>query len=198
MDILIAVPTFENISPETFKSIYDLEKIPGGNFRFEFVKGYDCARARNKIAKLSLDINCDYVLMVDSDIVLPSDTIKNLIEFGPDISVGYYSQKNDSGMSEVFNFNHEDYTSENRYSIADILSLNGERIPVMGCGLGCALIKTDIFKSLRYPYFHYVNYANGNLLSEDLYFCTQARNKSYAIILDSRVRCMHIGRKVYQ
>ena len=40
--ILIAVPTFENIYPDTFKSIYDLD-IEGHDVQFEFVRGYDCA-----------------------------------------------------------------------------------------------------------------------------------------------------------
>ena len=37
MDILIAVPTFENIYPDTFKSIYDLDK-GDNNVSFEFVR----------------------------------------------------------------------------------------------------------------------------------------------------------------
>lgn len=46
--ILIAIPTFENIMLETFKSIYDLNDC-GHELTFEFIKGYDCARARNDI-----------------------------------------------------------------------------------------------------------------------------------------------------
>ena len=38
MKILIAVPTFENIYPDTFKSIYDLDKA-GHDLGFEFVEG---------------------------------------------------------------------------------------------------------------------------------------------------------------
>ena len=48
--ILIAIPTFENIMPETFKSIYDLDPC-GNELSFEFVKGYDCARARSEFCR---------------------------------------------------------------------------------------------------------------------------------------------------
>ena len=58
--ILIAVPTFENIYPDTFKSIYDLD-IEGHDVQFEFVRGYDCATAINRIAQIALDIRADYV-----------------------------------------------------------------------------------------------------------------------------------------
>ena len=67
--ILIAIPTFENIMPETFKSIYDLNPC-GNELSFEFVKGYDCARARNDIVKKALDGGFDYIFMVLSIIII--------------------------------------------------------------------------------------------------------------------------------
>ena len=72
--ILIAVPTFENIYPDTFKSIYDLDK--GDNeVIFNFVRGYDCATARNNIILEAKRIKADYVLMVDNDMVIPPFTL---------------------------------------------------------------------------------------------------------------------------
>ena len=50
--ILIAVPTFENIKPECFKSIYGLTRPEGYVLYFDYVSGYDCAKARNQIAKI--------------------------------------------------------------------------------------------------------------------------------------------------
>ena len=66
MSVLIAVPTFETIAPECFKAIYHLK---GDGLSFDFVKGYDCAKARNEIVKKALDGGFDYVLMIDSDVV---------------------------------------------------------------------------------------------------------------------------------
>lgn len=76
--ILIAVPTFENIKPECFKSIYGLTRPEGYSLYFDYVSGYDCAKARNQIAKNSMAGTYDYVLMVDSDIQLPKDTLVRL------------------------------------------------------------------------------------------------------------------------
>ena len=93
MRILIAVPTFENITPDTFKSIYNLEK--GDNeCLFEFVRGYDCATARNRIAQMSIDKGVDYVLMVDNDVSLPSDVLLNMLEDAKDVCLGYYAHRN--------------------------------------------------------------------------------------------------------
>jgi glycosyltransferase involved in cell wall biosynthesis len=78
--ILIAIPTFENIMPETFKSIYDLDPC-GNELSFEFVKGYDCARARNDIVKKALDGGFDYIFMADSDMIIPQDALVRMLEY---------------------------------------------------------------------------------------------------------------------
>ena len=92
MRILIAVPTFETIYPDTFKSIYDLDKGEH-EVLFEYVRGYDVATARNKIAQKALDLKTDYVLMVDNDVVLPKDAMKLLLEDAKDICIGYYAHR---------------------------------------------------------------------------------------------------------
>ena len=79
MKILIAVPTFETIYPDTFKSIWELDRA-GHDIVFEFVRGYDCATARNRIAQKAMDLNTDYVLMVENDVVLPKDALVNLLD----------------------------------------------------------------------------------------------------------------------
>ena len=66
MKILIAVPTFENIYPDTFKSIYDLDASVY-DASFEFVRGYDCATARNRIAQLSNEYGFDCLKTDDKE-----------------------------------------------------------------------------------------------------------------------------------
>ena len=78
--ILIAVPTFENILPDTFKSIYGLKKPDGFAVMFDFVRGYHCARARNLIAEEAIKYGFDYVLMVDSDMVIPQNTLTSMLD----------------------------------------------------------------------------------------------------------------------
>ena len=75
MKILIAVPTFENITPDTFRSIYGLNQA-GCECVFNFIRGYDCAAARNNIAREALNVQADYVLMVDNDVVLPYNALR--------------------------------------------------------------------------------------------------------------------------
>lgn len=184
--ILIAVPTYESIAPECFKAIYDLK---GDDLVFEYVKGYDCAKARNDIAKRALEGAFDYVLMVDSDVVIPDDTLEKMMEFPADICLGVYPRKNGSHEAELFK--PGTFSFEERFKLSE---LTEPRIKIKGGGLGCALVNTRVFKQLPYPWFVYECYDNGVILSEDLYFCMMAED--FTIEADTRVRCGHITKDV--
>jgi len=195
--ILIAVPTFENICPETFKSIYDLKKPKNCRVDFRYIRGYDCARARNEIVNLVKKSNYDYVLMVDSDVILPENALVCLMEDSPNVVVGAYPRKRDPSKSEVFGIEKADYSDENRLQIDFLKKYMCNRIEIRGAGAGCLLIKASIFDELKYPYFKYVVYnAKGSFLSEDLYFCEAVRKLNYKIYVDTRVICKHVGRKI--
>ena len=189
--ILIAVPTFETICPETFKSIYEL--AAQDTLTFDFVKGYDCALARNKIAIKALEQNADYVLMVDSDIIVPRNTLQCMLEYPVDICLGVYPRKNTTtGQTEIFKLGNYNFVDENNLNISEITEPG--RCDVKGGGLGCALIRTDVFRQLPSPWFKYVQYDTGDTLSEDNYFCWKAAEAGFRIQVDTRVRCGHLVR----
>lgn len=198
MKILIAVPTFENILPDTFKSIYDLDK-GGHTCDFEYVRGYDCATARNCMADMAADY--DYILMVDSDVVLPKDALVNMLEDAKDVCLGAYEDKKFPGktcLCKIFDemgnpYYH--YPGESLYSWSEIQSEGFHKVEIRGGGLGCALIKTSVFQSLEYPWFEFVNYKDRHgKLSEDLFFCRLCRKNGIPIYMDTRVWCEHVFR----
>lgn len=190
MDVLIAVPTFENIAPECFKAIYNLK---GDNLSFDYVRGYDCAKARNEIVKKALDGGFDYVLMVDSDVVIPEDTLEKLMDPPTDICFGVYPRKNCPGETELFKDGTFDF--KNRYSVAELNKIGSDRIQIKGGGFGCALIKTSVFREINYPWFEFLSYENNTFLSEDLNFCLKASVR-YQLMVDLRVKCGHITKYV--
>lgn len=205
MRILIAVPTFETIYPDTFKSIYDLDK-GGHECLFEFIRGYDVATARNKIAQRAMDLKTDFVLMVDNDVVLPHDALVNLLDDPKEVCLGYYAHRGDDnlyhGRTSICKTGYFNYPLESEYTgeeMEDLEAAGQYKIIIHGGGMGCALIKTAMFEKIRYPWFDWVNYNNEkrNMLSEDLYFCEQVRNQAKKpIYTDSRVCCGHMLRHV--
>lgn len=193
MNILVAVPTFENILPETFKSIYGLEIPEGVHVQFDFCKGYDCAKARINIAEEAIKYNFDYVLMVDSDVILPADTLVHMCQDPVDVCLGVYPRKNTvTGQTEIFKLGYLNFSDENNLNLSEIKEPG--RMDIKGGGLGCALIKTSIFEALPKPWFHYKIYPDGGILSEDNYFCCRVAEKGFKIQADTRVRCKHLVR----
>lgn len=208
MKILIAVPTFENIYPDTFKSIYDLD-VSGHDVSFEFVRGYDCATARNKIARIALERGVDYVLMVDNDVVLPKDALVNLLDDPKDVCLGYYAHRDTDNIYRgrtcvcklltAEGVRYKNYPLESEYTaeeIADLKAKGEYKIRIHGGGMGCAFIKTDVFNRTKYPWYDWANYKDGGMLSEDLYFCENCRKNSIQIYTDTRVNCGHMLRHV--
>lgn len=190
MKILIAIPTFENILPDTFKSVYDLAIPDGAVCSFEFIRGYDCAKARNEIAKRAKEY--DYVLMVDSDIILPNNALVSMLSANVDVCLGVYPRKNTStGQTEIFKLGYENFTDESNMSIDEVLEHKGAKVAIKGGGLGCALIKSTVFNFVKFPWFKYVQYDTGDVLSEDNYFCCLVRNAGLNIVVDTHVLCGH-------
>lgn len=208
MKILIAVPTFETIYPDTYKSIWDLDK-GGHECLFESVRGYDVATARNRIAQKSLDLGADYVLMVDNDVTLPKDALVKLLENAKEVNLGYYPHRGSDNryngrtcickLKDVHGKEYYHYPLESEYTANEmhILADAGvTKIIVHGGGMGCALIRTDVFRKTSYPWYDWVNYgdANRGMLSEDLYFCSLCRASKIPIYADVRVGCGHLFR----
>lgn len=193
MSVLICIPTYENICPETFKSVYGQKVDPvHGRPMFDFVKGYGCAQARNKCAQEALEYGFDYLMFVDSDVILPDDAVVNMLQGNADVVLGVYPRRNTTtGQTEVFLPGSPNFTDENNLNLSAVDCLEGTRIPVKGGGMGCALIKCDLFNRMEYPYFKYVEYDDGSVLSEDNYFCWCAGKLGAKIECDIRVRCSH-------
>lgn len=210
MKILVAVPTFENIYPDTFKAIYGLNRGEHQIY-FDFVRGYDCATARNRIAQEALDTGVDYVLMVDNDVVLPHDALLNMTDDLKEVCLGYYAHRDNDNIyrgrtciCKLFTEHgakYYNYPLESEYTAQEMKERKerGEyKIQIHGGGMGCALIKADLFKQIEYPWYDWVNYKDDSrgMLSEDLYFCEQCKKNGIKIYTDTRVGCGHMLRHV--
>ena len=209
MRILIAVPTFENIYPDTYKSIWDMDKDEYDCI-FEYVRGYDCATARNKIVRRAIDHGVDYVFMVDNDVVLPEDVLIRMLEDPRDVRLGYYAHRNEDNLytgrvnvckkKDQYGKDYFNYPLESEYTAEELKVMYNKgirKLLIHGGGMGCALIKTDVFHRTKYPWYDWVNYANGKgMLSEDLYFCENCRKNNIPIFTDTAASCGHIMRHV--
>lgn len=189
MKILIAVPTYETITPECFKAIYDLRSEH--ELHFDYVTGYDCATARNNIAELALKGDYDYVLMVDSDTIVPEDTLEIMLEDPVEICLGICPRKNTrSGMTAIIKKDCLNWDDSYRYA-----DLPEGRFEIKAGGFACALVKVDVFRDVPGPWFRWMVYDDGFVVGEDMYFCQLASAfDRHRIFADARVKCGHLAR----
>ena len=195
MKILIAIPTKSSIDAEAAIAAANLD-TDGLDVEFAYADGrgvYGVAQARNCVAKKAVEGGYDYLFSIDSDTIVPSDALKLLLDPEADIVLGIYRYKNESGDAPFFKF-VPDEDGSNKWKWDEIPP---ERFDVIQAGLGCALIKTSVFKRLEKPWFHWDERPSGCHTGEDIWFCNKAQNAGYKIVADGRVKCKHAGRKVY-
>ena len=212
MRILIEVPTYDGrISPVTSESLWRLDRC-GHEVDYHARQGYGCAMARNRIAADALNAHYDYVFMVDNDIELPSDALRNLLEHDAPVAMGYYLNRYARGgsrlacvyrMGEGWNM----YTADELKALRDSGTYE---IEVKGGGMGCALVRASLFQYLAFPWFAWTD--NGREVldkksvyecydafrsgGEDINFCNKVRAAGYRIVADTRVSCGHEFREV--
>lgn len=202
--LFIAVPTFETVEPTCFESIFNLVNQWDVDMIFKCVKGYDCARARNEIVKHFLNTDYEWLWMIDSDTILPTEYLNmapNFIDWltvqRKPIILGWYPRKSDPGRTEIFMEGYEGYPAAARWNCSELAQRIGEHfIPIKGGGFGCAIVHREVFETLEYPYFKYSTYDDGTFLSEDLYFCTKAREAGYQVWTMPILGCGHVSKQL--
>lgn len=199
--VLVAIPTFESIYPDTFKALWDMDKGEH-EVAFEFVRGYDCATARNNIVTKFLESDAEWLMMVDNDVTVPRDALLNFLEDGVDVVSGYYVHRfkvnepsNKTNICKRGELNYSmQFTGE---ELAEMRERGEHLIRIHGGGMGCILIRKSVFQRIAYPYYKWRDYGGGKMLSEDLHFCEQCKQEGIKIYADTRVRCGHMVRYIY-
>lgn len=197
MSVLIAVPTYETISTECYKSLWELDG-GGHEIMFDSVKGYDCALARIKACEMARDYGAEWLLMVDSDTVVPPDALANMLEHDVDVCLGYYQHKR-SDIGGTCLWKHGSWA--NRYTGPELhaLAARGRHlIRVQGGGMGCSLVRVRALGGLPYPWFRWVVTPTGTETGEDIYFCNLCRDNGIPVHADTRVACGHAYRTVHE
>lgn len=196
MRILVAIPTKSTIDAETAIAAANLDPC-GHEVDYAYADGrgvYGVHQARNRVVAKALEGGYDYLFSIDSDTIVPPDAIGLLLDPAVDVCLGVYRYKNETMDCPFFKF----VPGENGSDKWNWDEVPEGRFEVKQAGLGCALIKTDVFRSLIKPYFYWEERSSGCHTGEDIYFCNKAHAAGYKIWADGRVKCGHAGRKVYR
>lgn len=147
------------------------------------------SKARNMIVDHFLSTDHQYLLMIDSDTIPPEDALDNieLTSGQPKILTGITHIKDGEKGKRVNVFiNHEDVET-----VTKLEDLPKDRFKVAGCGASFLVVHRSVFETIPKPWFKTIEFDNGNICSEDLYFCEQANNAGFEIVCDPAIVCGH-------
>lgn len=191
--LMIATPAFDPVVwLDTYRSVVCMDMC-GMEVSAFCPDGHGVVKARTLIAKQAIADGVDWLLCIDSDMVVPRDGLRNLLEHGLDVCFGYYaSGKGSDGETCLY----EPGDSYRRRITKDELHAARDRgeklVEVRGGGFGFVLVRASVFGRIAEPWFDYVWSYSGRKLSEDYHFSNQCRNAGIALYADTRVDCGHI------
>lgn len=192
--VMIAVPTADFARRADFYDHLALVDKPNDWVVMEGkVHGQSPARNRNILIQQALNHNCTHILFVDDDVLLPKDTLTRLMSHDLDMVTGLYVMRAYPHQPIIF---HE--SDENGWVKWEQLIPNRDGlIEVTSAGLGCALIKTEVFKKMQendpLPWVRLGEIkGEEDHWGDDIGFWKRARKIGFKLFCDLDVRCGHI------
>jgi len=145
---------------------------------------------RNKIVKRFLETNCDYLLMIDDDVV-PLHNPCELVYANRDI-IGSPALVRSSGQVICWTA-YIPHSEGVGYSAVDLDSFDDifDLLEVAIVGTGCILIKRKVLETIKAP-FHPEFDEDGILThGTDFAFCRKAKDAGFRIFTTTHRRCEH-------
>ena len=200
MRVLVGVNTLTTLNQYVYANHcqmwYRLGKdYPETQFFFFSPPRMSIDRMRNTSAKVALEQECDYLMFVDDDVLVPFRGFNKLIEANYDIIAGITVIRGYPYNLMAFKFDETgNLVHFNTFEKEDPTR---RVLDVDAVGFSCVLIKTHLLQKLPPPYFVT---SPGN--TEDIYFCMKAIDKlgraNLNIGIHRDVICGHLGdAKVY-
>lgn len=192
MKILIAVPSTDYVPSSFAQSLAALNRPEGYEVNLSFISGSLIYDARNRIAKQAIQMEADYVMWFDADMIFDPDTLIQLLNDinsnkEIDIISGLYHRRSIPYSPVLFkklkcegDKNWEDYDNHPD----GIFELDG-------VGFGCVLHKASVLFDMACKYGDWFTPING--YGEDLSFCIRAKELGFKVFCDSNVKCGHYG-----
>ena len=144
---------------------------------------------REKLAQQALEIEADYSLWLDSDMLFPSTTAMRLMGHNKDIVCSNYMKRSVPIQSVA-------YPERGNWDNWLPLEHDENLQEVEGVGMGCMLVKTSVFSNMETPWYE-VSWVPEwqEFIGEDFYFCMAARQAGFNVWIDTLLnkKLKHVG-----
>lgn len=189
--IALAIPCpTRTMTRETGLSLATLTKPMFASYIPISPDSMEVGEARNECVERAREAGAEHILFIDYDVMPPPNALVRLLSHKLPIVGGVYHSKSVpsypllwvKGWPGAF----EDYEA-------------GDLVSVHGMGMGCTLIRMDVFDKMEKPYFKTIpGYVNENPsvvlphMTEDTYFCDKARKAGFDVVADTGIQAYHV------
>jgi hypothetical protein len=134
---------------------------------------------RERLAAEAINLGSEYMLWLDSDMVVPATTAVRLLAHNEPVVAANYVRRQ-FPIKGVAYQKIGDWFDPLTFDVKD------ELVSVEGVGMGCFLMKTEIFTKLAKPWFDFGWTPETNdWLGEDMLLCQKIMNAGYSIKVDT-------------
>lgn len=147
--------------------------------------------ARETLADHALNAGMDYMLFIDDDMITPMDMFEKLYNRHVDIVAPLAFTRNAPHYAVIYNCESGwDPVAKSDYMINHYVRNypENELVRCDAVGFGAALIKMDVIRNMKPPYF-----MSTCGTGEDVLFCYNARKTGAKVYMDTAVKLGHIG-----
>lgn len=151
-------------------------------------------------------VNYDFLVWIDSDIVFSPEQIFNLIESPHDVTCGLYMMEDMQHFAVVKKWDIEYFKKHSTFRFLTTKDVDLHKsisklkyMEVSYAGMGFMCIKKGVIEKLKYPWFfrgvETIEVENGTTMvemcSEDVAFCKNLQDVGVKVMLDTTIRVGH-------
>lgn len=186
MKTLIAIPCMDNVAAPFAHSLATMEKT--GECVISMNISSLIYDARNQLAAQALKAEADYILWLDSDMIVPPDVIPRMLkhmEDGKDFVSGIYFRRRAPFAPVLYSrIDREGHADFNDYPEDTVFE-------IAGAGFGCCMTRVSMLEDIALNFKDW--FTPFNNYGEDLSFCLRALECGYKLYCDSTIKCGHVG-----
>lgn len=170
---------------------YHTGKSPHYTFSLNVTGDILVQYARERFAQSVIEMDADYLFMVDDDMLCPPDLFFRLVENDKDICAALAFTRNPDHKPVIYDVieGFDPVTKKEFY--VNKFSMNYPRDTLVQCdavGFGAVLIKRKVIEAMAEPRFM------GMMgCGEDITFCYKAKKLGFEVWMDTRVKLGHLG-----
>jgi hypothetical protein len=183
--VLIAIPTSGGMHERTSMAAAAL--MARHNAYYTCARGRPVDYVRNSFIRMFKGQGFSHLFLLDSDTEPPLDCIDRLLALDAPIAGGCYPAL----MPDKLCWALLNQDSDRRWRLLESLPSMEEPFEVDGGGAGCLLIRFDVFDKIKWPWFKWIERADGSQISEDVRFFMKLKKAGIRVKIDPMVICNH-------